>query len=149
MINVTSACGMAFWCATEYSLESTYSTVPGKVLHEYSVVRSNVTSRKTENTAPSGQFAINNITSMTSDRYNGLSCILVLEEIGENISKIVTFPTKDDTFRRSQIVLEEIVTLQQNMYVRFAVFTEITRTLQILAKLLINLAIIKVIFNHS
>lgn len=58
--------------------------------------------------APSGQFAISNLTAMTSNRYNRLSCDLVSEEFSENSSKIDTFPTESTTFRRVRIVLEEI-----------------------------------------
>ena len=43
-----------------------------------------------------------------SDRYIHLSCILVLEEIGENSSRNVTFCIKQTSFRRTKIVFEEI-----------------------------------------
>ena len=44
---------------------------------------------------------------------------------------------------------QKIVTMQQNMVVRSTAFVEITQTLQILPKLYVNLANIKVIFNRS
>ena len=44
---------------------------------------------------------------------------------------------------------QKFVTMRQNMDVRNTAFTEITRTLQILPKRLVNLAIIKVKFNRS